>query len=82
MLKSLVSAHSSWTTNYESCASYENRCLDKLTLNGQTLDGPSLPAAAVRREAEATDAPASSHSGAQDVVGVKVVSTLLKTPPN
>ncbi len=77
MLKSLVSAHSSWTVNCN-----ENRCLDKLTLNGQTLDGPSLPAAAVRREAEATDAPASSHSGAQDVIGVKVVSTLLKTPPN
>lgn len=33
----------------------------------------------MRREAETTDAPAGSHSGAQNVVGVKVVSTLLKT---
>lgn len=64
------------------CTSYENRCLDELTLNRQALDAPSLSTAAVRREAETTDAPASSHSGAQNVVGVKVVSALLKAAPN
>ena len=54
-----------------------------LTLDGQVLDAAPLPATAVRGQAEPTDAPASSHSGAQDVVGVQVVTTLeavTKTP--
>lgn len=74
-----VSAHSSGAANRESSTSYANGRLDELTLDGHALDAASLPTAAVRREAETTDAPAGSHSGAQNVVGVKVVSTLLKT---
>lgn len=78
MLDSLMLTPTPLGTTNESSTSHENGRLAKLTLNGQTLDAASLPTAAVRREAETTDAPASSHSRAQNVVGVKVVSALLK----
>lgn len=47
-----------------------------LTFNGEVLDGAALATAAVRRQAEAADAPAGPDPGAQHVVWVQVVSAL------
>lgn len=47
-----------------------------LTFNGEVLDGTAFPTAAVGRQAEASDAPASPDPGAQYVVWVEVVTTL------
>lgn len=47
-----------------------------LTFNGEVLDGTAFPTAAVWRQAEATDAPASPDPGAQHVVGVQIVTAL------
>lgn len=47
-----------------------------LTFNGEVLDGTAFPTAAVWRQAEASDAPASPDPGAQHVVWVQVVAAL------
>lgn len=56
--------------------SFEITIKSPQSLDRQTLDTASLSTAAMRGEAETADAPAGSYSGAQNVVGVKVVSAL------
>lgn len=46
------------------------------TFHRELLDGAALPAAAVRGEAEAADAAARAHPGAQHVLGVQIVAAL------
>ncbi|TNN23709.1 hypothetical protein EYF80_066168 [Liparis tanakae] len=46
------------------------------TFDGELLHRTALSSAAVRRQAEAADAASGPDSGAQDVVGVEVVSAL------
>lgn len=48
------------------------------TFDGQFLHSASLSAAAVRRQTESPDAAPSPDTGAQNIVGVQVVSTLRK----
>lgn len=49
---------------------------DLFTFDGELLHSTPLSSAAVGGQAEAADAAACSDSGAQDVVGVEVITTL------
>lgn len=47
-----------------------------LTFDGELLHTASFPSAAVWWQAEAADAAACADAGAQDIVGVQVITTL------
>lgn len=46
------------------------------TFNGEVFDGAAFPAAAVRRQTEATDAPSCPDPRTQNVVWIQIVSAL------
>lgn len=47
-----------------------------ITFHGELLDGAPLSSAAVRGKAEPADAPASSDTGTQHVIGIQVITSL------